>query len=317
LNVHTPLPRSLRWIALVMLVGCADADGLPDVARDVRVARPVFDSAAAHRLLVHQVEFGPRVPGTEGHRRQLEWMLDYLAPRADTVVEQRFAYTTSGGVTLALTNVMARFRPDLPQRILLLAHWDTRPTADADPDRAARERPILGANDGASGTAVLLQLAEMFRGQPPPVGVDLLFVDGEDYGPGVEDMFLGARFFAANLAGYRAMYGVLLDMVADRDPRFPIEGYSAQYAPEIARRVWTVARDLGYADVFPDRVGQPVLDDHVPLNRAGLPTINIIDFEYGPGNRYWHTHQDVPENTSASTLGIVGEVVAELVYRGG
>jgi glutaminyl-peptide cyclotransferase len=302
----------------IFLLGtaCSDAGGdLPPADTAVRMAeRDAFDGQSAFALLERQVAFGPRIPGTAGHQAQLEWMRALLEERADTLIEQRFGYVTSGGQTLRLTNLFARFRPEESRRILLLAHWDTRPAADQDPDPANRELPVPGANDGASGVAVLLQLAEMFRQRPPPVGVDLLFTDGEDFGPEVADMFLGARHFAANLpAGYRPLYGILLDMVADRNPRFPIEGYSHQYAPEVARRVWEVARQLGYADVFPPTVGAPVQDDHVPLNQAGIRTINIIDFDYP----YWHTVQDVPANTSAETLRIVGEVVAEVVYRGG
>ena len=158
----------------------------------------------------------------------------------------------------------------------------------------------------------------MFARNPPPVGVDLLFVDGEDYGPSTMDMFLGARHFAENQpAGYAPLYGVLVDMVGDADPRFPVEGYSAQAAPEVVQRVWSVAKDLGYGDVFVDEVAGSISDDHVALNQGGIRTIDIIDFDYGPGNRYWHTPQDVVENTSAATLDMVGEVLAELVYRGG
>jgi glutaminyl-peptide cyclotransferase len=301
---------------LLLLAAAACGDGGAPAAEVAtqRVERPAFSGDEAFVLLERQVDFGPRVPGTPGHAAQLEWMYSFLGERADTVVQQPFAYTTSGGEALQLTNVFASFRPEREQRILLLAHWDTRPAADQDPDPRNRSLPVPGANDGASGVAVLLHLAELFRRQPPPIGVDLLFTDGEDYGPDVADMFLGARHFAANLPpGYRPMYGVLLDMVADRNPRFPIEGYSNQYAPDVARRVWAVARQLGYEDVFPAVVGEPVQDDHVPLNQAGIRTINIIDFEYP----YWHTVQDVPANTSAETLRIVGEVVAEVVYRGG
>jgi glutaminyl-peptide cyclotransferase len=310
-------PRPLLTLPLVLLVAaaaCAEGEPAPAGAPAQRVERPAFSGDEAFALLQRQVEFGPRVPGTAGHDAQLAWMHTFLRERADTVEQHPFAYTTAAGETLRLTNVFARFRPEHGQRILLIAHWDTRPAADQDPDPRNRSLPVPGANDGASGVAVLLQLAELFRRQPPPIGVDLLLTDGEDYGPGVEDMFLGARHFAANLPpGYRPMYGVLLDMVADRNPRFPIEGYSNQYAPDVARRVWAVARELGYGDVFPATVGEPVQDDHVPLNQAGIRTINIIDFQYPA----WHTVQDVPANTSAETLGIVGEVVAELVYRGG
>lgn len=302
-------------LLLLAVAGCPDADGdAPLLDRRTRVDRPDFRAERAFELLEQQVAFGPRVPGTEGHRRQLEWMVEYLRERADTVILQPFTHVTSAGERLELTNVFARFHPEARERVLLLAHWDTRPMADQDPNPANRERPVPGANDGASGVAVLLELADHFHRQPPPIGVDLLLTDGEDYGPEIEDMLLGARYFAANLpAGFRPLYGVLLDMVANRNPRFPIEGYSAQYAPEVARRVWAVAEQLGYGDIFVNTVGQSISDDHIPLNQAGIRTINIIDFNYP----YWHTVQDVPENTSAETLRIVGEVVAELVYRGG
>ena len=179
-----------------------------------------------------------------------------------------------------------------------------------------RALPVPGANDGASGTAVLLELARLFREQAPPVGVDLLFVDGEDFGPSTDDMFLGARHYADEHAVDEApLFGVLLDMVGDADPLFPVEAYSAEAAPEVVQRVWSVAQQLGFRRYFPLEASQRVVDDHLPLNDAGIPTINIIDFDYGPGNGYWHTPDDVPSNTSPETLRMVGEVVAELVYR--
>jgi Zn-dependent M28 family amino/carboxypeptidase len=200
----------------------------------------------------------------------------------------------------------------------LLAHWDTRPRSDAAVDSALRDTPVPGANDGASGTAVLLGLARLFAAAPPPMGVDLLFTDGEDFGPGVEDMLLGARRYASTLpAEGRPVYGVLLDMVGDADASFPVEEFSAQLAEVVVRRVWRAAERLGYRDFFPSAVGQRLLDDHVPLNEAGLPTANLVDFSYGPGNRYWHTPEDTPERLSARTLEMVGEVVAELIYAGG
>lgn len=303
---------------LLAPAACSDAGGSEDVSLGAPVEFPAFRSERAFALLEQQVGFGPRIPGSAGHRQQLEWMRAYLAERADTVIAQPFSHTTKGGETLHMTNLLARFQPELAERVLLVAHWDTRPRADESRDPTERDLPVPGANDGASGTAVLFELAEMFRNQPPPIGVDLLLVDGEDYGPTTDDMFLGARHFAANLpAGYAPLYGILLDMVGDREPRFLIEGFSNQYAPEVVRRVWEVARQKGYGDVFVDRETGAISDDHVPLNQGGIRTIDIIDFEYGPGNRYWHTPQDVPANTSAESLRIVGDVIAELIYRGG
>ena len=316
------LLRGLCWLLFLPLPfagGCSDAGaGAEYLPSESAVDRPPFPGEQAYRLLEEQVAFGPRVPGQAGYYRQLDWMRAWLAERADTLVEQPFTVTTTGGETLELTNLFARFQPERADRVLLVAHWDTRPRSDQASGPEEREQPVPGANDGASGTAILMQLAEMFRTDPPPVGVDLLFVDGEDYGPGSDDMYLGAKYFAANRpAGYQPLYGVLLDMVGDADLHLPVEGNSNQLAPEVVQRVWSVARDLGYDSIFTPDVGPWVTDDHLPLNEVGIRTIDIIDFDYGPGNRYWHTPQDVPANTSAESLDVVGEVIAELVYRGG
>ena len=316
------MPRRLhnRWIAFVLVsaLGCAGEGGDLPPLTTTPAERPAFDAQRAFSLLEAQVAFGPRVPGQEGHREQLEWMLTFLEERAEVVVADTFSHTTAGGDTLVLTNVMARFRPGEERRILLLAHWDTRPWSDQSPDPEEYDVPVPGANDGASGTAVLLELATLFGEQAPPLGVDLLFTDGEDYGPDRADMFLGARLFARTLPlDPLPIYGVLLDMVADRNASFPVEGYSARHAPEVVQRIWSLAAQMGYGATFPTRTDAPIMDDHLPLIQAGIPVANIIDLVYGPDNSLWHTPRDVPENTSAETLGIVGEVVAELVYRGG
>jgi len=282
------------------------------------VEAPPFDGQAAFALLERQVEFGPRVPGSPGHAAQLAWMEEFLRERADTVILQHFDHRAKRGGTIRMTNVFARFRPELPDRVLFLAHWDTRPTADNDPDPSRRNEPILGANDGASGVAVLLQLADVLSRHSPPIGVDLLFTDGEDFGP--DEMYLGATYFAANPVpgpGYRPLYGVLVDMVGDRNPVFPIEPISYDFAPEVVERVWRLAAELGYGHIFVRRRQVPISDDHVPLNRAGIRTIDIIDFDYGPGNAYWHTHRDVVENTAPEGLEAVGTVLTGLVFRGG
>lgn len=301
-------------ILLLLAAGCADAGGDEVHTR----AAPPFPADAAFGLVERQVAFGPRVPGTPGHAAQLEWMSNLLRESADTLIVQRFRQPLSSGDTLEMANLFARFQPALADRVLLVAHWDTRPQADNDPVPANRSQPIPGANDGGSGVAVLLELARLMAGRPPPIGVDILLTDGEDFGPGSDDMYLGARYFAANLPpGYSPLYGVLIDLVGDKSPRFPVEGYSSHYAPEVVARVWDLARELGYGDVFPSSSGGHINDDHVPLNEAGIRTIDIIDFDYGPGNRYWHSLQDVPANMSAESLGIVGSVLAELIYRGG
>jgi len=315
-----PWFRPLPALCLGLLLSGCDTGNHPRLITlpGDMVMRPSFDGEVTHDLVQYQVAFGPRVPGTEGHAAQLSWMVDLLTAWANELELQPFSHTTTDGTELELTNVLARFQPAAEERVLLLAHWDTRPWSDQASDPADRELPVPGANDGGSGTAILLHLAELLAESPPPMGVDLLFVDGEDYGPAINDMFLGSEHFAGNLPQpIPWRYAVLLDMVGDLDPRFPIEGYSAEYAPELADRVWQIAHDLGYGQEFPREVGARILDDHIPLNEAGLTTIDIIDFEYGPGNSLWHTPEDLPENTGPETLRIVGEVVTELVYRGG
>ncbi len=310
--------RSYRGLALALtLTASAGCQADAPAPRGRTVERPEFSGANAYAHVQAQVDFGPRIPGGEGHARQLEWMLSWLAARADTVVADTFRHVTQSGDSLELVNVMGRFGTQAERRLLLLTHWDTRPAADQSRSEEDRGRPVPGANDGASGTAVLLELADLMSRQLPSVGVDLLFVDGEDYGPGTEDMFLGSRHFARQADPDAWVYGVLLDMVGDRSPAFPAEAWSSEYAPQVVQRIWGVARDLGYGRYFPLQVGQRVNDDHIPLNEAGIATVNIIDFDYGSGNALWHTPDDVPENVSATTLGMVGEVVAELVYRGG
>ena len=282
----------------------------------VRVERPQFNAVRAFQDLETQVAFGPRIPGSAGHARQLEWLETQLRALADTVFLDPFEHVTGEGHELALTNVIARFGPTDGSRLLLLTHWDTRPKADQSFEAADRELPVIGANDGASGTAVLLELARMFKEQPPPGGVELLFTDGEDYGPPTDDMFLGARHYVEGVGSENPpAYGILLDMVGDADPSFPIESYSMEGAGQVVQRVWGIAADLGYRRFFPMDRSVRVVDDHVRFIEAGIPVANIIDFDYGPGNGFWHTPRDLPVNTSAQTLLMVGDVVAEVVYR--
>lgn len=279
--------------------------------------RPDFDGEVAMSMVRTQVAFGPRIPGTEGHRRQLEWMLARLDSLAPSVVVDTFSHVTSEGNSLTLYNVEARFRPEATRRILLLTHWDTRPRSDQAPDSADRSTPVPGANDGASGTAVLLELASLFASVEPPMGVDLLFVDGEDYGPDLDDMLLGSKRYVAQLGDERPVYALLLDMVGDEDPSFPAEEFSAQHANVVVQKIWRSAARMGYREYFPTGVGQRLFDDHVSLMQAGIPAADLVDFSYGPDNAYWHTPNDTPDHVRASTLHIVGEVVAELVYSGG
>lgn len=308
--------RAIAASLLLAAAGCGGAGG--EAAEGGSAASdapyPRFDGAAAYELVQRQVAFGPRVPGTEGHRAMAAWVEGYLRQRADTVIVQRFTHVSVDGESLPMVNFLARFRPS-SRPVLLLAHWDTRPRADAAYESADRDKPVPGANDGASGTAVLLELANVLAQTPPPRAVDILLVDGEDYGDFAvgKDVFVGSRYFAANLPqGYRAEYGVLLDMVGDRDLNIYVEGNSNRLAPEVVDRVWNIARRLGFNDIFHRETRHTVNDDHIPLNDAGIPTIDVIDFDYA----YWHTPEDTPDKVTASSLGAVGTVMTRLIYRG-
>lgn len=260
-------------------------------------------------LLRTQCAFGPRVPGTGAHRRTCDWMIAEMEKYADKVVPQEFKYHG-----LSLTNVIGFFNTKASRQVLLCAHWDSRPTADMEISPLKRRLPIPGANDGASGVAVLLQLARMLKSQPPKVGVVIALLDGEDYGDFERDegVFLGSRYFASNIRKLCApKYGILLDMVGDRDLCIYREGTSEQRAGRINDLVFGIAGELGYGKYFRNTVRYTITDDHIPINDAGVPCIDLIDFDYAP----WHTLDDTPDKCSAESLRIVGDVVAAVVYR--
>jgi hypothetical protein len=288
--------------------------GLPWAASGQPI--PTFKGKDAFDYLVKQTDFGSRNPNSGGHRACLDFLAETLRRSADRVRLQHFSHR-GYGEELWLTNVVASFRPDLQDRILLCAHWDTRPRADRDENPMRRNQPIPGANDGASGVAVLLHLADLMKASPPPLGVDIVLFDGEDYGlEGDLSMYLlGSHFFAAEKPlDYRPRFGILLDMVGDKHLNLPKEQNSIRLAPDIVDLVWSKARELGIKQ-FASRVGEAMFDDHLPLNQAGIKTIDIIDFAYpDETNRFWHTHNDVPENCSPESLEAVGTVITHVVY---
>jgi len=264
-----------------------------------------FDSDRAYRDLVKQCDFGPRVPGTPTHGRCADWLVAQLKPLAHSVTRQRFT-TTVNGATLHLTNIIATFNPKGKGDVLLCAHWDTRPRAECDPDPAKRNQPILGANDGASGVAVLLEIARAMKVHQPRQRVTLVLLDGEDYGRDVDGMFLGSRYFARQYAGRPPDWAALLDMVGDRDLRLPQEAISLARAPQVVARVWAAAARAGSTAFVPER-GESILDDHVPLLARGIPCVDIIDFTYPS----WHTTADTPDKCSSESLGQVGRALLE------
>jgi hypothetical protein len=281
-----------------------------------------FDGEAARGYVKTQLDFGARVPGTEAHRRTGDWIVAQMRQRADTVIEQRWNHVTAKGDTLPLRNIFARFNPQATTRILYLTHWDSRPVSDQAEDPAKRSLPVPGANDGASGVGMFIALGDVLKKTPPTVGVDLLFVDGEDYGtfgPPDVDVLLGSTYFAANMpADYKPIFGVLWDMIGDADLEIPQEGYSVERAPEVVSRVWDTAAKLGYQRYFPPRVVSPITDDHLPLLDKGLRVIDVIDLDYlgppgGSKPNYHHTPEDTLDKVSAKSLKIVGDVAYALI----
>jgi glutaminyl-peptide cyclotransferase len=279
-------------------------------------ARPRVDGERALARVRHQVEAGPRVPGTAAHAAIRDWMTRELTRTGGAVELQSFT-DTSLGAPLELTNLIGHFGPHRPgspvRRIALLAHWDSRPWCDEDPDSAHRADPLPGANDGASGVAVLLEVAELMGRRPPPVGVDLVFLDGEDQGHASrpEEFSIGARGWVARLKpdGSRPIAAFLFDMVGDRDLDIYPEVYSAQRAANLVALVLEGARATG-ALHFHSEPRHAIIDDHIPVLDAGIPAVDIIDFDYAA----WHTHLDLPDQVSAASLAEVASVADWLVY---
>jgi len=281
-------------LPLLLVVGCANTPA------------PHFDGARARAWVERQVEHGPRIPGSAGHaacaadlERTLRGYADDLRVHSARVEE------------LELTNFVASFRPDASERIFLMAHWDTRPMADEDPLPQRRAEPVPGANDGASGVAVLIEIARLLADRAPPRGVDIFLVDGEDGGTHGEpsSWCLGSRALATALGGYRPRLGILVDMVGDADLELPWEQYSLRYAGRQTRWLWDLAAELG-EEAFVARPGPAVTDDHLPFLERGIPTVDIIDFDYP----HWHTTADTPDKVAAASLASVGRVLLAAVF---
>jgi Peptidase family M28 len=286
-----------------------------------------FDAASAYAFVKTQVEFGPRVPGTPAHAACADWFVKTLKQWTPDVTVQEFKARAYDGRPLDGKNIIASFNAAAAERVLLCAHWDSRPFADHDPDPANRYKPVMGANDGASGVGVLLEIARCLSVAKPAVGVDILLLDLEDFGEHAnwrgssqDSWGLGSQHWAKtpHRPGYRARFGILLDMVGDPDATFPLEGTSLYYAPAVIRQVWAVARELGFGRRFVDRESDPLIDDHLYINQhARIPTIDIIDYDAGRGGfpATWHTVRDQLDKIDRKTLEAVGRTVLAVVLR--
>jgi len=307
--VTTQFKRAIALLSIPAFVaGCRE-----------RGPQTPFSGQAALEYVRQQLAFGPRVPGAPAHERAGDWIAAQMRARADTVIEQRWTHRAAAGDTLAMRNILARYRPGASERVLYITHWDTRPTSDGETDPARRTLPMPGANDGASGVGLFIALADVLHKTPPSVGVDLLFVDGEDYGDFTKgtDVLIGSKYFAAHLPGpgYRPLYAVLWDMIGDADLQIYREPNSVQRAPEVVTHVWDVAEDLHYSHYFRSDAGTALIDDHIPLLDAGIRAIDVIDYDYPARGRrsYHHTTDDTIDKLSAHSLQVVGDVATALV----
>ena len=289
---------------------------------------PTFQADSAYSYVEQQCAFGPRVPGTEAQMQCAQWLADELRRHGATVTVQEGEMKSYDGKTLPVRNVTGSFCPDAPMRVLLMSHWDSRPVSDNDPDPSSRHQPVMAANDGASGVGVLLELARLCEEQLPQVGIDIFLTDVEDYGapddwegPHDEKWWaMGTQLWCRQKAqeGYRAQYGILLDMVGSGDATFYREYYSDRYASQYVDEIWQAAARLGYSQLFIDQQGGGVTDDHVFVNRMlHVPTVDIIDYRMGDDGGFcpeWHTTHDTMDHISRETLGKVGRTLVSLLW---
>lgn len=294
---------------------------------------PAFNGDSAYYFVKMQCDFGSRVPGSKAHQQCAQWMVETLKGYADTVFVQDFKTRVYDGKVFDGKNIIAAFNPNARKRIIIAAHWDSRPYADNDPDEKNWKTPIDGANDGASGCGVMMEMARVMKTHriADNIGIDLIFFDLEDYGApkwAEESLHndlawgLGSQYWSKkqHVSNYSAYYGILLDMVGASNPRFPKEYYSQRDASWVLNKVWRTARDMGYDDYFLNEIGDPINDDHIyMIHYAGIPTIDMIHLN-GEEDRtscfypYWHTMQDNIEQIDVKTLQMVGNVVMKVIY---
>jgi len=287
---------------------------------------PVFNADSAFDFVAKQVAFGPRVPASEAHQICGDYLFSTLERYGFEVTEQIDSVTSFGGSILPLRNIIATYNPTAGKRVLLAAHWDTRPYADQDD--TLKTIPFDGANDGASGVGVLLEIARTIAANPLKIGVEIILFDIEDQGRPAYDLdtnnpdhyyCLGSRYWANNAKDYKADYGILLDMVGAENARFTMEGISMQYAEPIVRKVWGIGNQLGYSEYFRYNRTPHVVDDHMYINEiVGIPCIDIIHYDASTETRFWskwHTHEDDLSVIDRKTLKAVGQTLLQTLYN--
>lgn len=291
-----------------------------------RVKVPKFDGDRTYQLVEKQLSFGHRIPGTPEHKATKDWMVEQLKATGAVVQVQEFKASFLGLEDQESYNIIASFNPEKKHRIMLAAHWDSRLIAEKDEDASMQDKPIMGADDGGSGTAVLMHLAEVIQNNPIDLGVDIVLFDAEDQGDNGDDTSwcLGAQYWGNNphVTNYTAKFGILLDMVGSKDAQFGYEEISTYFAPEVMKKIWGLARGMGYTDFFINEKYGSVMDDHYYVNTLRkIPMVDIINMPKDPvtGNvsfgHYHHTHKDNIDIVSKRTLKVVGQVVTAVLYK--
>ncbi len=332
MNRNTSILLALLFI-FIITTSCETSQNKASNKKTIkkdRVIPPPFNADSAYTFIADQVEFGPRVPGNDAHANCALWIEKKLKDYGGKVTVQDFKTRTYDNITRNGKNIIASFNPESSKRIMLMAHWDSRPFADHDDNTELHNTPIDGANDGASGVGVLIEMARQFSLKSPEVGVEIIFFDLEDWGPphdmqityDEEYWGLGSQYWAKNPHeyGYSAAFGILLDMVGAKDVEFRREYYSNREAKFVVDLVWNTASDMGYSSVFIDEPGGQITDDHYFINKyARIPSIDIIHLDPNSKNRsffeHWHTINDNMDNIDKLSLQIVGDVLMNVVYN--
>lgn len=325
-------------MAGLMMMGCGNTknsttENKQTVAEPVG---PVFSADSALLYCQQQCDFGPRTMNSEAHERCAQWIVAKFEQLGLQVTTQKTVLSGYDGTALKATNIIASYKPEATERIMICAHWDSRPWADNDPDEANHKKPVMAANDGASGVGVMLEIARLLNPSPntqhpsPNIGVDFICFDAEDWGTPQwaegtthdgDTWALGAQYWSANphKQGYKARYGILLDMVGGQGAKFYQESVSLYYAPNIVKKVWRAAETIGFGSYFPNDEGGQITDDHVPVNqKADIPCIDIIphypDCEQSSFGPTWHTVNDDMEHLDKNTLQAVGQTLIQVIY---
>jgi hypothetical protein len=314
---------------ILLFAACGKGQHAKNNTKSIQIVNiPAFSADSAYKYIQAQVDFGPRVPNTAGHRDCADYLIEKLKSFGAEVTEQRVDLKAFDGTMLKAVNIIGTFNPQASKRVLLFAHWDTRPWADNDPNPTNWNTPVLGANDGASGVGILLETARQLSIQPTEIGIDILFFDAEDYGqpseasPHIEDTWaMGSNYWSKHphKPGYRANYGILLDMTGAPNATFMREAYSDYFAPHIVNKIWSTAESLGLSNYFRDERGGSILDDHYYINvNTGIPCADIIQHDptgaTGFGH-YWHTINDDMSNIDKNTLQAVGTTLLHVIYN--